>query len=144
MIATVESVLLYGCQTWTLINSLIKKQDGTYLQIMRMVLNIHWTHTIKNEILYGTLERLSNKIRRRIKFAGHCLRIEDEVVSDLVLWQSTHGTRRRGRLPDSYIKTLEHDTGLRENDLRASMMNRDVLEGNNCPGINKKNPEISK
>ena len=30
-----------------------------------MVLNIHWTNKIKNEILYDELERLSNKIRRR-------------------------------------------------------------------------------
>ena len=87
MIATVESFLLYGYETWTLTNSLLKKLDGTYITILRMVLNIHWTHYIKKEILYGTLERLSNKIRRRrLKFAGHCLQREDEVVSDLVLW----------------------------------------------------------
>ena len=86
MILTVESVLLYGCETCTLTNSLIKKLDGTYTQILRMVLNIDWSNTIKNEILYGALERLSNKIRRRrLKFTGHCLRREDEVVSDLVL-----------------------------------------------------------
>ena len=92
-----------------------------------MVLNIHWKNTIKNEILYGALELLSNIIRRRrLKFAGHCIRREDEVVSDMVLWQPTNGTRRRGRPPDSYIKTLERNTGLRENDLRAAMMNRDV------------------
>ena len=73
---------------------------------------------IKNEILYGALERLSNKIRRRrLHFTGHCLRREDEVVSDLVLWQPTHRTRRRVRPLDSYIKTLESDIGLRENDL---------------------------
>ena len=30
MIATVESVLLYGCETWTLTNSLLKKLDGTH------------------------------------------------------------------------------------------------------------------
>ena len=91
-----------------------------------MVFNIQWTNKIKNEILYDKLERLSNKIRRRLNFAGHCLQREDEVVSDLVLWQPTHGNRRGGRPPDSYIKTLERDTGLRENYLRAAMMNRDV------------------
>ena len=42
------------------------------------------------------------------------------------MWQPTHRTRRRGRPPDSYIKTLERDTGLRENDLRSAIMNRDV------------------
>ena len=35
-IATVESVLLYGCETWTLTNSLLKNQDGTYTKILRM------------------------------------------------------------------------------------------------------------
>ena len=86
IIATVESFLLYGCEIWTLTNSQIKKLKGTYTQILRMVLNIHLTNKIKNEILYGELEILSNKIRRRrLKFAGHCLRREDEVVSDLVL-----------------------------------------------------------
>ena len=129
-IATVESVLLYGCETWTLTNSLLKKMDGTNTQILRMVLNIHWTNKIKNETLYGTIERLSNTIRRRrLKFAGHCLRREDEVVSDLVMWQPTHGTRRRGRPPDSYIKTLERDTGLRENyllQLYLYLMNRNI------------------
>ena len=70
---------------------------------------------------------ISNKIRRRrLKFSGHCLRREDEVDSDLVLWQPNHGTRRRGRPPDSYINTLERDTCLRENNLRTAMMNRDV------------------
>ena len=73
MISTVESVLLYGCETCTITNSLLKKLDGTYTHILRMVLNIHWTNKIKNEILYGALERLSNNIRRRrLKFAGHC------------------------------------------------------------------------
>ena len=49
-------------------------------------LNILWTNKIKNVILYGALERLSNKIRRkRLKFAGNCLRRKYEVVSDLIL-----------------------------------------------------------
>ena len=44
----------------------------------------------------------------------------------MVLWQPNHGARRRGRPPYSYIKTLERDTGLKEHDLRAAMMNLDV------------------
>ena len=80
-----------------------------------MVLNIHWKNKFKNEILYGELERLSNKTKRRtLKYAGHCLRREDEVVSDMVLWKPTHGTRMRGKHPDSYIKTQERHTVLRK------------------------------
>ena len=55
---------------------------------MRMVLNINWTNNIKNEILYGELERLSNKIRiRRLKFAGNCLRREDEDVHLILIYR---------------------------------------------------------
>ena len=48
------------------------------------------------------------------------------LVSHLVVWQSTHGTRRHERPPDSYINNLERDTGLREINLQADIMNRDV------------------
>ena len=45
---------------------------GTYTNILRIVLNIHWTNKIKNEILYGELEILSHEIiRRMLQFAGH-------------------------------------------------------------------------
>ena len=47
------------------------------------------------------------------------------LVSHLVVWQPTHGTRRHERPPDSY-NNLERDTGLREINLQADMMNCDV------------------
>ena len=51
-------------------------------------------------LLYGAIEKVFTKIRRRcLKFAGHCLRRDDEVVSDLVIWEPTHGTRRWGKPP---------------------------------------------
>ena len=43
--------------------------------------------SLTNEVLYGAIEKVSTKIRRRrSKFAGHCLHRDDEVVSDLVPW----------------------------------------------------------
>ena len=40
--ATVESVRLYGCQTWTIDKTLEKRIDGCYTRMLRMVLNISW------------------------------------------------------------------------------------------------------
>ena len=37
MRTTVESVLLYGCETWTLTKTLLKQLDGTYTRILRMI-----------------------------------------------------------------------------------------------------------
>ena len=61
MHTTVESVLLYGCETWTLIKTLLKQLDGTYTRILRM---IHWSQKVTNEVLYGRIEKISTKIRR--------------------------------------------------------------------------------
>ena len=46
---TVESVLLYGCETWTLTKTLLKQLDGTYTRILRMILNVHWSQKVTNE-----------------------------------------------------------------------------------------------
>ena len=61
-----------------------------------MILNIHLSQKVTNEVLYGVIEKISTKtISRFLKFAGHYLHRDDEVVSELVLWGPTHGTRRR-------------------------------------------------
>ena len=89
---------------------LLKKLNSIYTQILQM---IHWVQKVTNEVLHGAIEKISTKIIRRfIKFAVHCLRRDDEVVSDLFLWEPTNGTRRRGRPPENYIRNLERETGI--------------------------------
>ena len=84
--ATVESVLLYGSEAWTLTKQLKKQLDGCYTRMLRTALGIHWSQHMTNEDLYGDRPKITDKIRsRRLKFAGHCRRQEDELVSKLVL-----------------------------------------------------------
>ena len=40
LIATVESILLYGSETWTVTKEISKKIDGCYSRMLRMALNI--------------------------------------------------------------------------------------------------------
>ena len=40
--ATVVSILMYGCTTWTLIKRLKKKLDGNYTRILWVILNKSW------------------------------------------------------------------------------------------------------
>ena len=73
--ATVESVLLYGCETWTLNKTAEKMINGTYTRLLRSALNISWRDHVSNDILYGALPKLPSKIReRRMRLAGHCIR----------------------------------------------------------------------
>ncbi len=129
--ATVESVLLYGCNTWTLTQKLCKQLDGMYTRMLRMVLCISWqSHTTNNE-LYCGLPRLTQKIaERRLRLAGHCVRHSEEIASSLVLWHPTHGQRKRGRPVKNFVDTLQEDTGLKTtSEMRVVMLERDVWRG---------------
>ena len=123
---TVESVLLYGCESWTMTKSTEKILDGTYTRLLRSALNISWRDHITNKELYGSLPKVSLKMNeRRLKLSGHCVRHDEEVSSKLVLWQPSTGKRKRGRRKLTYIDTLLDDTGLETAlELRSAMLNR--------------------
>ena len=63
--ATVESVLLYGCEAWTVIPKLSKDLDGCYTRLLRTVFNVNWKQHVTNKELYGSLPKVSEKIRDR-------------------------------------------------------------------------------
>ena len=108
-----ESVLLYGSDTWTLTVKLEKQLDGCYTRMLRTALNIHWSQFLTNEQLYGNLPKISEKIRRRrLMFAGHCRRSEDGMVLKLVLWDPKNGQRKQGRPAVKYVAALIKDTGV--------------------------------
>ncbi len=51
--ACVESILLYGAETWTTTQKINDRINGCYTQLLRRVLNIHWRDHITNkEVLY--------------------------------------------------------------------------------------------
>ena len=46
-VASVESVLLYGCEAWSLTVQMERNIDGVYTRMLRMVLNAPWEDTPK-------------------------------------------------------------------------------------------------
>jgi len=109
--ATTGSVLLYGSTTWTLTKKLEKKLDGIFTRMLRAVLNVSWREHPTKERLYGNIPKLSDVIKeQRTRFAGHCYRSKAELISDLLLWQPSHGYSRRGRPNKNYIDQLTNDS----------------------------------
>ena len=112
-VTTVESVLLYGCEAWSLTVKDEKALDGVYTRMLRAALNVSWKDHTRNSELYGKLPRLSDTVRqRRMRLAGHCVRHPELTASQLILWEPTHGRKSRGRPQATYIDTLKRDTGL--------------------------------
>ena len=127
--ATVESVLLYGAETWTLTKTLEKGLDGCYTRLLRHSLNIKWQQRLTNKQLYKDIPPISEVLReRRLRFAGHCYRAENECVRDVLFWDPKHGKRSRGRPATTYINMITEDTGLTVPDLQNVMRDRKLWQ----------------
>ena len=112
-VTTVESVLLYGSETWTLTKVLTKEIEGCYTRLLRMAKNVSWREHKTNEELYQYLPKASTKSRqRRMRLSGHCARHKEEIASKLVMWEPTEGKRSRGRRRITYIDNLLEDAGV--------------------------------
>ena len=111
--STVESVFLYGCETWTITKELEKKLNGCYTKLLRFVQSYSWKDHICNSTLYGKLPKVTEKIRqRRLKLVGHCLRHKEEMAHNLVCWSPTYGKRKRGKPAMTFVRQVEADTEL--------------------------------
>ena len=129
--STVETVLLYGCEAWTLTEDLQKELDGCYTRMLQAVLNISWEQKVPNKILYGKLPKVSDKVAsKRMQLAGHCYCHPELATSNLILWEPTRGCKSRGQ-KKTYIEVLKEDTNDGENkcesvaELGDCMRNRD-------------------
>ena len=121
--ATVESVLLYGSETWTLTKRLTKMVDGCYTRMLRMALSVSWKQRLTNEELYGRLPKVSSKItERRMKLAGHIHRHPELTANKLLFWEPTHGFANRGAKHATYIDMLRNDTGVETAQEIGSLM----------------------
>ena len=125
---TVEAILLYGAETWTLTSSLEKQLDGCYSRMLRMALGVNWWDKISNAEVFGDIPRASETVRtRRLKLAGHVQRHEELTAHQLLFWEPDRGTRGRGRPKKSFTDQLRDDTGLSSNDeIKRLMLNRDL------------------
>ena len=119
----VESILLYGSETWTMSKQLEKRLDGTYTRLFMRVQNIKWKQRFTLRQIYRNLPKVSDSVRmRRNHFAGHCLRPREETISDLLFWSLTH--EKRGKKPLIYPETLVRDKDTDVFDLVNIMENR--------------------
>ena len=125
-VATVENVLTYRSESWTLTIQKQKSLDGTLM--LRKALTIPWQEHSINKNAYGKLPLVSSQIKsRRMRMAGHCIRHPELSTYPLILWESTQGKANRGRRRLNNVDVLKKDTGLLEKEeIRTSMLNRDI------------------
>ena len=123
--ACVEPVLLYGSETWTINKQLEKRLNGCYTRLLMKAKNISWKKHPTLKQIYGNLPSIASVVAsRRSRFAGHCMRASDQVISSILPWRLTQSGR--GRRPLTFLDVVARDTGLQLDDLRTVMCDRDV------------------
>lgn len=122
--ATVEPILLYGSETWTMSAKATRRLDGTYTRLLRRAKNLSWKSHPTRELIYGDLCPVSSLLKaRRVQFAGHCHRAENEIISSLILWRPQPHGRRSQKL--TFPDVISRDTGIMKEELMTAMRNRD-------------------
>ena len=122
-LATVESVLLYGCVAWTLTPALERALNGCYMRMLRAALNISWQDQVTNSILYCELPQVGNKlVAWRMQLAGHCQRHPELPTHRTILWEPNHRYRRQERPRQTYVDILKRDSCVVATSELASLM----------------------
>ena len=104
---TVETVILYGSQCWTLESQLRKRIDGCYTHLLRMAQNISLKSITNNEKLYNESTKSTNIISERIlNIAGYCIRHKEEMAHNLIL-RTPEREKRRGHQQFTFIETSD-------------------------------------
>ena len=87
--AIVLPTLLYNCETWGLPTSVLTRLDTFHRRQLRALLGIRYPAIISNEDLYlRTKSRPLSEIvhHRRLRMAGHVLRMEPSTPPQLAMW----------------------------------------------------------
>ncbi len=129
--ATVESVLLYGSEAWTISQSLSKRINGCYSRMLRMALDIKWSDRVSNDVVFGSIPKPSVQIAvRRMRLAGHIARHDDLLANQVLFWEPQHGYRGPGRPHLTYMDMLKRDTKLPcSREIQNVILDRQVWRG---------------
>ena len=131
------SILLYGCESWTLTEPLKKKLDVFARTCYRIILEVRQAEDhMTNADLYKKVSQrpIRDIVReRQLKFTGHCLRMEkDEPANVYVLYKSEVRQNQQGRPNINYydqISTyLTHDSKIKLEVEQIARMARDKNE----------------
>ena len=91
---SVETILLYGSETWTLNVARSKKPDGSYTKILCTVYNISWRDHVTNKSPYGRLPCISIVVKRQqLALAGRIFCHNEPAGKVLILYGSQATSR---------------------------------------------------
>ena len=121
--ALVESILLYGAETWIMEKDLEKLSYGVYTRLLKRAQNLSWKdhHTLAD--IHGNITPISRRLAsRQHRFVGHCFHNKSQIIFGIVLWKLP--SHRKRKHPLNYIDESSRNTNIGYEVLPTSMSDR--------------------
>lgn len=128
----VFSVLLYGVESWTLTDTIMKKVEAFEMWTYRRILKIKWTDKITNEEVLRRLAKEREIVltikKRKMEYFAHIVRnpIKYELPTT-ILQQEVVGHRKRRRPRTLWLQNLCQWYNLPSDRLFEAAQNRELI-----------------
>lgn len=125
------SVLLYGCESWTLDISLEKKLDAFEMYIYRRILRISWVQRVSNVEVLNRMRKQKELMltikERKTRYIGHIMRGKKYELLRLIIEGKVQGKRSIGRRQNSWLKDIRRWFGCSSIDIFRMAVSRMTL-----------------
>jgi len=126
----VLSVMLYRAESWSVSAQMKHLVNSFATSAYRIMTGVKWLYKVRNTTVFASVSRneLVHAVQdRQLRFLGHMLRnTRSPHASIFGLYQTSHGTTKRGHPRPNYVDYVERLTGMKTDDLVEVSQDREA------------------